>query len=125
MLLFLYATQHINSLVLPLTMQRHSQKPGCKEQKACQLHTLYCMASKEPDKELYMEKIEWGGCQPNTTVFSNQNHYHHRGLHEITGVMLTISDNHSYLWEPCCAANINTEKTIPGRIHPQRNPSIQ
>lgn len=29
-------------------MQRHSQKPGCKEQKLFQLHILYSMASKEP-----------------------------------------------------------------------------
>lgn len=81
--LCLQAIQNINSPALPLTMQRQTQKPGCKEQKVFQLHILYSMASKEPDKGLYTEKIKVGGCQPNTTVFSNQNHYNH-GYNYIT-----------------------------------------
>lgn len=77
------------------------------------MHTVL-LAFKEPNapppkKKLYMEKAS-GEVANQTTIFSNQNHYNHRSLHEIIGVTLTTSDNRSYLWETYCTANISTEK---------------
>lgn len=110
--------------LLPLRIQRHSQKPGCKEQKVVQLYLLQFMTSEEPKNCIRKKSSGEVASQTKLTVFSNQNHYNHRSLYQIIRVMLTISDNHSYLWELHCNANISTEKTILFSIHPQQNTSI-
>jgi hypothetical protein len=49
-----------------------------KEAKGISTTHTVLLASKEPDKELYMEKrSKRGGCQPNIMIFSNKNHYNH------------------------------------------------
>ena len=99
-------------------MQRQTQKPGCKEQKVFQLHILYSMASKEPDKELYTEKIKVGGCRPNTTVFSNKIIITEAHIRSQGQTVISTYRKH-------CTANISAAKTILSGIHPKQNPSSQ